>query len=322
MQPWFFAPRLVFLPDPRAGAPTLADIMECSLFSISYAGLWGQARLTLPEFIAKAAQLGYPAVMLAGKRPHLSPLDCSEEFILQVRDLLAAHRVRCAVVAGYTDFSDPLAAEVPYTEMQLAYVEQLARVARRLGAPVVRLFTAYERHSSNLAAHWDRTIGILREASDRARAFEVTLAVQNHHDLAVHTDAMLELISEVDRPNCRLGFDAWSPALRGEDLYQSAKRAAPYTIITTNADYLRLPRFAYRPDLVNYEPVKPDLVRAVRFGGGFIDFESFFRGLRDGGFDGIANYEMCSSVRGGGSLENLDGCARAYAQWMRQRGFA
>lgn len=296
--------------------------MECSLFSVSYAGFWGQARLSLPEFIAKAGELGYPAVMLAGKRPHLSPLDCSDEFIARLRDSLTAHRVRCVAVAGYTDFSDAPAAEVPYIEMQLAYVEQLARVARALGAGIVRLFTSYESQMRNLSSHWDRLILVLREACDRARAFEVALAVQNHHDLAVHTDALLELLGEVSRPNCRLGFDAWSPALRGEDLYEAARRAAPHTILTTNADYVRLPRFVYRPELINYQPAEPALVRAVEFGAGFIDFEAFFRGLRDGGFDGIANYEMCSPLRGGGSMENLDQCALAYRQWMHQHGLA
>jgi hypothetical protein len=49
--------------------------MQLGLFSVSYAGYWGQQRLDLPSFIAKAAELGYSSVMLAGKRPHASPLD-------------------------------------------------------------------------------------------------------------------------------------------------------------------------------------------------------------------------------------------------------
>lgn len=121
--------------------------------------------------------------------------------------------------------------------------------------------------------------------------------------------------------DCKLGFDAWSPALRGEDLYESARLAAPHTAITTNADYVRLPRSRYRPDLINYEPAEPDLVRAVPFGTGFIDYQAFFAGLRDGGFDGIATYEMCSPTRGGGGQENLDRYARAYLAWMSERGF-
>jgi sugar phosphate isomerase/epimerase len=62
-------------------------------------------------------------------------------------------------------------------------------------------------------------------------------------------------------------------------------------------------------------------VRAVPFGSGFIDYGAFLQGLRDGGFDGIAVYEICSPVRGGGSLENLDACAGKYLQWLRENQF-
>jgi sugar phosphate isomerase/epimerase len=132
---------------------------------------------------------------------------------------------------------------------------------------------------------------------------------------------LLELLAEIDRPNCKLGFDAWSPALRGEPLYDAARKAAPHTVLTTNADYIRTPRYSYRPELVNYEPAAPDWVRAVPFGTGFIDYPAFFRGLRDGGFDGVATYEICSPLRGGGELANLDAGARSYLKWMRVNGF-
>src|SRR5262249_9112167 len=158
------------------------------------------------------------------------------------------------------------------------------------------------------------------EMCDRAAPYGVTIAIQNHHDLAVHTAALLDLLHDIDRPNCKLGFDAWSPALRGEDLYAAAKLAAPHTAVTTNADYVRLPRCRSGPDVLSYEPAPPDLVRAVLFGTGFIDYAAFFNGLRDGGFDGVATYEMCSPIRGGGALENLDHYARAYVAWMRERG--
>ena len=129
---------------------------------------------------------------------------------------------------------------------------------------------------------------------------------------------MLDLVAEIDRPNCKLGFDAWSSALRGEDLYSAAKKAAPLTAITTNADYVCVPRWRYRPELVNYERLTPDEVRAVPFGTGFIDYAAFFRGLLEGGYAGPATYEICSPIRGGGSIENLDNCAHTYLEWMRR----
>src|SRR5436190_15931626 len=118
--------------------------MRLGLFSVGYAGLWGQAALGACEFIERAAGLGYDSVMLAGKRPHLSPLDATPERVERVRDTLARTGLRCEVVAGYTDFAGGAAAEVPSGEMQVAYVEALARLAEALQCQVVRVFTAYE----------------------------------------------------------------------------------------------------------------------------------------------------------------------------------
>jgi sugar phosphate isomerase/epimerase len=293
--------------------------LKLGLFSVSYAGFWGQAALTVEEFIARAGKLGFSSVMLAGKRPHLSPLDAMPERLEQVQAALRQAGVTCDVIAGYTNLASGAAAEVPIAEMQIAYVESLCRIAAALGAGVVRIFTAYETGDRDPATLWRRAVTIIGEMCDRARDFRVTIAVQNHHDLALDTDALLNLVAVIDRPNCKLGFDAWSPALRGEDLYSAAKKAAPLTAITTNADYIRIPRWRYRPELVNYERLMPDEVRAVPFGTGFIDYEAFFRGFLEGGYSGPATYEICSPIRGGGSIENLDASARTCLEWMRRQ---
>lgn len=292
--------------------------MTPSLFSVSYAGFWGQSALSLPDFITHAGKLGFTSVMIAGKRPHLSPLDATPDHVKKIQEALAAARVRCDVIGGYTNLALTASAgcEVPVIEFQIAYVESLARIAAQLGASIVRIFTAYEMDGQDPQAQWKRCVTTIREMCDRAAAHGVTIAIQNHHDIALHTDALLELLADIDRPNCKLGFDAWSPALRGESLYEAAKKAAPHTVITTNADYIRVPRHRYRPELVNYEPVPVDWVRAVPFGTGFIDYAEFFKGLRDGGFEGLAVYEMCSPLRGGGELDNLDACATTYLKWL------
>ena len=201
--------------------------MRLALFSISYAGLWGQAVLSVREFIEQAARLGFAGVMLAGKRPHLAPLDVTPAKTEEIREVLARTGLRCEVIAGYTDFAGGPAAEVPYGEMQVAYVEALARLAAAFQCGIVRVFTAYEHVGQSLTALWPRVVALLQECCDRAAGHGVTIALQNHHDLGVHTTALLELLADVDRPNCKLGFDAWSPALRGEDLYEAARRAAP-----------------------------------------------------------------------------------------------
>src|SRR5262249_61600858 len=159
-------------------------------------------------------------------------------------------------------------AEVPYIELQISYVESLCRLGAALGASVVRIFTAYEAPGQSPHAAWQRVVTAVREMCDRAAPHKITIAIQNHHDVALHTSALLELLNDIGRANCRLGFDAWSPALRGEDLYEAAKQAAPHTAITTNADYIRLPQFRYQPAQVNYQPFVPRLARAGPFCGG------------------------------------------------------
>ena len=141
--------------------------MTPSLFSISYAGLWGQSVLSLPDFIRHAGRLGYPSVMIAGKRPHLSPLDATPEFVKPIQDALAEAQVRCDVLAAYTNLSQPSTAgcEVPWIEFQIAYVESLARIASQLGAKIVRIFTAYEVEGQYLPTQWKRCVGAIREMS-------------------------------------------------------------------------------------------------------------------------------------------------------------
>src|SRR5437773_853015 len=153
--------------------------MKPCLFSVSYAGYWGQAALTLAEFVARAETLGFSSVMLAGKRPHLSPLDATPELLAS----LAKSGARCEVVAAYTDLAPGRATEVPAIEMQIAYVENLARIAAAVGAKIVRVFTAYESDTLDPQAQWQRVVTALREMCDHAAAHGVTIAIQNHHDL-------------------------------------------------------------------------------------------------------------------------------------------
>lgn len=289
------------------------------LFSVSYAGYWGQHRLGVIDFLKKTAELGYPAVEIAGKRPHLSPLDyADEESLAEVRDAAARLGVKVATIAGYNDFtSGRQSAEVPFVEMQIRYVDDLARIAKTLGAPIIRVFSGYLTDEANYQGDWSRCVTALRESAAVAADYGVVLGLQNHHDVGVSVAAYEELFNDVDHPNMKAMFDPWSIALMGEDLYESARRMAGRMVQTTLADYVRLPRFRYRPELVNYERCDPSAVRAVPLGDGFIDLEAFFAGLKEGGFDGYVTYEMCSPLRGGGSEENLDQTAARSLQRIR-----
>jgi sugar phosphate isomerase/epimerase len=290
------------------------------LHSVSYAGVWpGQARLTLNDFLDKAAELGFPAVMLMAKRPHLSVLYYDTAACVKLRDAIEARGLRVHVIAGYNNFSaDAEHGDVPHREIQIGHVTELARVAHDIGAGLVRIFTAYEHPAVGYSQLWYNTVEAIRECAQRAAEYGVTIGVQNHHDLACHHDSLFDLVNAVNEPNCKAMFDAWSPALHGSDLVAAARKMAPLTCHTTIADYQLRPRFHYQPNVVNFSEQKA-WTQAVPMGEGFIDYRSFLSALAEAGYNGGVAYEMCSPLLGGGSVANLDSYARQFLTWFNGR---
>lgn len=286
------------------------------LHSVSYSGSWGQAFLPLDQFVDKAAELGFHGVMLMAKRPHLSPLDYDAAARAALRERIQKHGLSTVVIAGYNNFTADLEhAEVPHREIQISYITELARLAHDIGAQTVRVFTGYEHPAASYTAQWNMVVSTLKECARRAADFNVILGVQNHHDIGVGYQSMFDLIHAVNEPNCRPLFDAWAPALHGDDLTAAATRLASLTTHTTVADYQLRPRYRYQPALVNYTPETP-YVQAVPMGEGFIDYSSFFSALEDGGFSGSIAYEMCSPLIDGGDLATLDHYARRFLDYM------
>jgi sugar phosphate isomerase/epimerase len=303
--------------DQYHNAASANGSMKTALHSVSYAGVWpGQVRLSLDEFLFRAQSLGFQAVMLMAKRPHLSPLDYSVDARSHLRHRLADLGLHVACVAGYTDFC--LSADrpdIPVREMQVLYVKELCNIAHALKCGLVRVFTGFDHTSATYDQQWAWCVAALQECSQYAVTLGVTVGVQNHHDVAGHWQSLLDLLADVNEPNCRAIFDAWAPALHGDDLAEAARRLAPYMVHTTVADYVRRPRFRYLPSLVNFAR-EPDAVRAVPMGEGFIDYRTFLQTLRAAGYEGYVAYEMCSPLRGGGSETNLDRCARRFLDYM------
>lgn len=291
-----------------------------ALHSVSYGGGWGQATLSIDAFLDRARDLGYDGVMLMAKRPHVSPLDLDAEARRRLRDGIEQRGLNLACLAGYNDWTLGMERpDVPMQEMQVGYLLDLCRLTRDLGGSLVRVFTGFERADAPYDRLW-RTVGAgLKETARRAADLGVTLAVQNHHDIGAHHLSMVDLLAEIDEPNCRAAFDAWTPALQGEDLAEAVRRMAPWIVHTTVADYSARPRYRYQPQWVQFTP-EPAVMRMVPFGEGEIDYRAFFGALAEAGYRGWVAFEMCAPLLGGGSEENLDRCARGFLESIRSLG--
>jgi sugar phosphate isomerase/epimerase len=306
---------------PPTGNPADFKVLTC-LHSIGYSGLWrGQAQLNVDDFLVKAKELGYDGVMLMAKRPHLSPLDYDKEARTRLKKKMADLGLTLVGLAGYSDFTAGIDKPgIPHTEIQAAYIGQVAELARDLGTNMVRIFTGYERPGVPYDKQYAMVVEGITLAAREAAKFGVTLVVQNHHDIALHHDAMYWMLKEINLPNVMAGWDAWSPTLEGltkEEIRQSVFKMKPFIVNTIAADYVVQPRYHYENQLTNYVADKP-VMRATAMGEGIIDYDNFIGALKEIGYQGYLVYEMCEVLDGGGSIANLDATARKFLKYVEK----
>lgn len=292
------------------------------LHSVSYSGVWrGQAVLTVDQFLDKAKALGYEGVEIMCKRPHVSPLDYDAAARRRLRSRLDQLGLKLAILGAYTDFTAGMDKPgTPQLEIQATYLGEVARLAQDLGTNMVRIYTGYDREGIPYDQQYSAVVEGLRLSGHQAARYGVTLAVQNHDDLAVTADGMYWLLKEIDLPNVRAAWDAWSPSAQGyspEEIRRGVLKLKPFIVHTTAAQYLTVPRYHYMPEVVEYQKI-PSVNLEIPMGPGMIDYDSFFAALREIDYQGYVAYEICAVTEGGGSIENLDRTARSFLDYMRK----
>jgi len=182
----------------------------------------GQCTFTVGEVFFCEQQVGLADVDLVtiSQSRFITDFVAVDEYDAAARKALRSKIERLGLelvcLAGYTDFTAGVDKDgIPNAEIQARYVGELAKLASDLGTDMVRIFTGYERPGIPFDKQYVMVVEGLKLAGQKAAQYGVTLAVQNHHDIAVHHDMMYWLLSEVNLPNIKAAFDAWSPTLEG-----------------------------------------------------------------------------------------------------------
>ena len=303
------------------GNPKDFKVKTC-LHSVGYSGIWrGQASLSVDQFLVKAKELGFDGVELGTKRPHVSLIDYDDAARTKLRARIKELGLELVCLAGYNDFSAGVdKSGIPNVEIQAIYIGELARLASDLGTNMVRVFTGYERTGVPFDKQYALVVEGLQMAGKIAAKYGVTLVVQNHHDIAVHHDVMRWLLDEVNLPNVKAAFDCWAPTMQGlskDEIKKAIHIMKPDILLTTVADYEKLPRYRYESSQVNYVEELAEN-RMVATGEGYLDYKTFISTLKEIGYQGYISYEMCAPLKGGGSIENLDKNAKVFLNYLKQ----
>lgn len=278
--------------------------MKVGLYSISYSGTWYNDRpaLTVEEVIDKAKDYGYDGVEIDLKRPHGSPIDLDAQRCAEIRAYAQSKGIEICGVAANNNFSSPVAEQL---ENELLMVKEQIRVARQLGAPVLRLFVAWRgvTYRNGIATYeitrkmntfYDsldyeirlRAIKCFKECAKWAEEAGVVLALQNHEPVIRSYTDMLDFVRWVNSPNFKCCLDAPNCGLTphtqsDEYLTRAVQDVGALQMIThangelreENGQVVMFPYEAHNPIYPNYR--------------------AFIRALKQEGYEGYINYEFC-----------------------------
>lgn len=153
-------------------------------------------QMPVPEFIARAAEIGYQGVELrTGQLNHETP----DEQVSEIGRALTANQVACA-------FANCRAETTPEG---LNAVRRMAEIARALTTPFLRMGCS--------------DIPWVQQACDIAAEYEVSVITQIHTNTPLETvEGAMRVCSQVDRPNFGLTYEPANFVLAGRDYGQEA----------------------------------------------------------------------------------------------------
>ncbi|MGI6726748.1 MAG: sugar phosphate isomerase/epimerase family protein [Christensenellales bacterium] len=279
--------------------------MKVGLYSISYSGTWYNDRpaLTVEEVIDKAKTYGYDGVEIDLKRPHGSPIDLDEKRCIDIRAYAKKRGIEICGVAANNNFTSPVAEHI---ENELLMVKEQIRVAKQLGAPVLRLFVAWRgvTYRNGIATYeitrrmsphpYDsldyeirlRATECFKECAKWAEEAGVMLALQNHEPIIRSYLDMLDFVRWVDSPNFKCCLDAPNCGLTAHTQSDEYLTRAVYDVgslqMITHANG-ELKEEDGKVVMFPYEAHNPI----------YPNYKAFIRALKQVGYKGYINYEFC-----------------------------
>ncbi|HPF52647.1 MAG TPA: sugar phosphate isomerase/epimerase family protein [Draconibacterium sp.] len=301
----------VFAEKPRVSNPLKEgnSNIKLGLYSITYGGIWYEgAALSFDEFCKRAKDYGFDGVELDNKRPMGCPVDLDKRRRDEMVNTLLRNGLEIPAVAANNDFSSP----VPeHRECQLLMVRETAKLAKDLGANVVRLFAAwpgvvihegvgtYDLTRGNFYTferqypyatridRWNFVKDSLREAAGFGEEFGVTMALQNHAPLIKTWRDTYDLVKEVDSPSLKVCLDLPIMDNLDNDYVANAVRTVGDLQVHSHfgGEYYRDKDGTVKPVILDYYA-----------GGKNPDYVNYIGLMDEIGYNGYFTFELCHPI--------------------------
>ena len=288
-----------------------AGKIKLGLYSITYGGVWYKGGASTFDDMARyAKEAGYDGIELDNKRPMGNPLDLDQRKRDDMKNTLAKLGLEIPCVAANNDFSSPLPEQ---RECQLLMVRETARLAKDLGAKVVRLFAAWSGVPIHegvgtydlvhdhygyysfmtqypYATHLDRWNFVkqcLTEAAKMGEEFGVVMALQNHAPLIRHWKDTYDLVKEVNSPWLKVCLDLPIMEKLDKEYVENAVHTVGNLQVHSHygGEFFRDNNGKVQQRVLEYH-----------FGEPLPDYAHYIGLMNEIGFNGYFTYELCHPV--------------------------
>ena len=257
---------------------------------------------------SRAKEAGFDGVELDNKRPMGSPMDLNQRKRDEMLNSLSKYGLEIPCVAANNDFSSPIP---EHRECQLLMVRETAKLAKELGAKVVRLFAAWAgvpihegtgtydfvRDSyytfprqypyATRLDRWNFVRECLAEAARMGEENGVVMALQNHAPLIRHWKDTYDLVKEVNSPWLKICLDLPIFERQDKDYIANAVRTVGSLQVHSHygGEYFRDENGTIRQKVLE-----------TRFGEPLPDYEHYIGLMAETGYKGYFTFELCHPV--------------------------
>lgn len=282
--------------------------IKLGLYSISYGGIWYEGKaLSFDEMCKRAKEFGYDGIELDNKRPMGNPMDLDQKRRGEMKNSLAKYGLEIPCIAANNDFSSPIP---EHRECQLLMVRETAKLAKDMGAKIVRLFAAWPGvpihegvgtydfvHDHDgfysflrqypYATYLDRYYFVkegLREAANFGEENGVVMVLQNHAPLIRSWKDVTNLVTEINSPWLKVCLDLPIFEKQDKDYIANAVRSIGNLQAHSHfgGEYYRDENKIVKPILLDYyaDGKMPDYVHYIQL-------------MNEIGYSGYFTFELC-----------------------------
>lgn len=199
---------------------------KISLNAYSFNTPLTKKEITIEEVIEFCGNLNIDAIDLTGYYLQNYPAVPTDEYISSIKNKVHQSGLSISGTGIRNDFGSP---DPALRNAEVAFVKKWIEVAAKLGAPVLRIYSAKkltEGYAWTQMADW--IIESFKQCVEHGKKYGVIIGMQNHNDFILTAEQALYFVERLDKDWFGLVVDTGN--FQTKEAYGEIKLVAPYAV--------------------------------------------------------------------------------------------